>query len=633
MIQVLRIKVLPISLFTLLGAMLVGSALAAQDSQFIELKPAATLPAGLPLSATGGEALVLFHPGSMAAFDFEPISANTTPANSAAQTLQLIAPSGQLARFGTGNTPNLRLHLRIDSRQIDQLLTGRSGMDGSSIDWIDEQGALWLKFINLHSQIDVKQGELRIKNADAMAGPALRVLLNPNERSAIFLGEGRVTMRLQGNLVPSAASSCAVPNWPTETQKADVALTDIQGIFALRCNGAGCDGPGAGNPKVVIAPSAALENVGSKDVPWYQKFNGNFPPYGNDQHPMLIWNMYRIDNDGRMRQIGQSGVKHAFFTINGACSCPAGFILGLQCTDVYGALTNDTPTNGDCTIPSECHQGPRAEILPRTAQWARCGSIYDGNCDGSDADTVPYTSFEHRMLVDENELDATLGERYFFESWYLVRDDGQIRNNIGSRTVGVNWIPPAMNAQGRWVVGANAGEFQNGSALERKMAQSPPANALSRFTALKTPHGTVQIGAYAKPFSANFWRYDYTVMNLDAALSSTEGSEPNLRLLDSRGVTQFFIALPQGATVANPRFLDADQNAANNWSITRTTGGLVFSTTSADLRWGTLYSFGFDSNIAPAEGSTSVTFGEETDGFSTRMLAPSEDQMLSDGFE
>jgi hypothetical protein len=627
------IKSIANKLFTLLFALVASSALAAQDSQFIELQPAAALSDNTPLRATGGEAMLLFHPGSMVAFDFEPISASTTPASSADQTLQLIAPSGQLARFGAGNTPSLRLHLRIDSRQIDQLLTGRSGTDGVSIDWFDAQGLKWLQFINLHSQIDVKQGELRIKNADAMAGPALSTLLNPNERSAIFLGEGRVTMRLQGNLLPSVASSCAIPNWPTETEKADVALTDIQGIFALRCNGTGCDGPGADNPKVVIAPSAALENVGSKDVPWYQKFNGNFPPYGNDQHPMLVWNMYRIDDDGRMRQIGQSGVKHAFFTVNGACNCPAGFILGLQCTDIYGALTNDTPTVGDCTVPSECHQGPRSEILPRTAQWARCGSIYDGNCDGSDEDTVPYTSFEHRMVVDENELDSGIGERYFFESWYLVRDDGQIRNNIGSRTVGVNWVPPAMNADGRWVIGENAGEFQNGSALERKMAQSPPDGTVSRFSELKTPHGTVQIGSQARRFSANFWRYDYSVLNLDAALITTEGSEPNLRMLTSRGITRFFVALPQGATIANPRFLDADLNAANNWNVTRTVDGLVFSTPAADLRWGTLYSFGFDSNIAPAEGATSVTFGEEADAFSTRMLGPSDDQMLSDGFE
>jgi len=459
--------------------------------------------------------------------------------------------------------------------------------------------------------------------------------LNPNERanSAIFLGEGRVHMRLQGDLRPSILSSCANPNWPTETQKADVALTDIQGVFALRCSGAGCDGPGNANPKVVIAPSASLENVGTKDVPWYQKFNGNFPPYGNDQHPMLIWNMYRVDDDGRMRQIGQSGVKHAFYTINGACNCSNGNILGTQCTDIYGALTNDTPTVGACDTPSECHQGPRSEILPDSVQWARCGSIYDGNCDGNDEDTQPYTSFEHRMTVDENELDATLADRYFFEAWYLVRDDGQINNNIGSRRVTVNWIPPVMNAQGRWTVGENASEFENGSALARWMAQGFPEGTLSRFSELKTPNGTVQIGTRAKPIVGGLWRYDYSVFNLDGAVSSTEGSQPNLRLLSSRGVTRFSVTLPSGASVANVRFLDADLAPVNNWNVNRTAGRLVFSTPGDDLRWGTLYSYGFDSNIAPGEGFTRVTFGEESTETGIRMLAPSEELLFSNGFE
>lgn len=612
------------------------TSLLAQTPLFDWAKPTPiSIPTQAPLSAVGGSAEVRFHPGSMAAFDFQPLSAAQTPVASTDATLQLIAPSGQLSRLGSGSTPALRLHLRIGASRVDVALQGRAGSDGVSLDWFDASGALWLQFINLHSEIDVKQGELRIKNADAMAGPALRSLLSPNEpaNSAIFLGEGRVRMRLQGNLSPSMLSSCAIPNWPTETEKADVALTDIQGIFALRCSDAGCDGPGSANPKVVIAPSAALENVGNKDVPWYQKFNGSFPPYGNDQHPMLIWNMYRIDDDGRMRQIGQSGVKHAFFTVNGACNCANGNVLGLQCTDIYGALTNDTPTVGACDNPSECHQGPRTEILPNSAQWARCGSIYDGNCDGSDADTVPYTSFEHRLVVDENELDATLVDRYFFEAWYLVRDDGQTRNNIGSRIVDVSWIAPTMHAQGRWAVGQNANVFENGSALERWMAQSAPVGSIARFSEVKTPHGTVQIGARATPIAGNFWRYDFSVFNMDGAINITEGSEPDLRMLNSRGVTRFNVPLPTGTILANPRFQDADLLTANNWNVTRTADSLEFSTPAADLRWGTLYSFGFDSNIAPGESDAVITFGEESSGSSISILAPSNDRLLSNGFE
>jgi hypothetical protein len=45
------------------------------------------------------------------------------------------------------------------------------------------------------------------------------------------------------------------------------------------------------NGEVVITPDSSLRNVGTTGVAWYGKFTGNFPPYGNDQHPYLVWNL------------------------------------------------------------------------------------------------------------------------------------------------------------------------------------------------------------------------------------------------------------------------------------------------------------------------------------------------------
>jgi hypothetical protein len=61
--------------------------------------------------------------------------------------------------------------------------------------------------------------------------------------------------------------------------------------------------------------------VAQNAVPWYSKFSGSFPPYNNDQHPFLVWNMYRVAN-GAIQQIGASGMKHAFLTINSNCLQP-----------------------------------------------------------------------------------------------------------------------------------------------------------------------------------------------------------------------------------------------------------------------------------------------------------------------
>lgn len=159
-----------------------------------------------------------------------------------------------------------------------------------------------------------------------------------------------------------------------------------------RCNG--CTGAG-GNGQAVFTPSSTLRNnvnngstsatiagdplgtsaaLYAADIPWYSKFSGNFAPYNNDQHPYLIWNLYRLNRDGSIDQIGRSGVKHAFLTLNTNCIENPGdsHILGRGCANVYSVSNND----------SNSALGPRSEIVPASNVWGRCGSVYDTNCDG-----------------------------------------------------------------------------------------------------------------------------------------------------------------------------------------------------------------------------------------------------------
>ena len=76
--------------------------------------------------------------------------------------------------------------------------------------------------------------------------------------------------------------------------------------------------------RVVIAPSATLRNVGTADVPWYPKFHTGvgetYPqPYDRDQHPFLVWALYRQTGEV-FEQLAVSEAKHAFFTVNGVIS-------------------------------------------------------------------------------------------------------------------------------------------------------------------------------------------------------------------------------------------------------------------------------------------------------------------------
>ncbi len=167
----------------------------------------------------------------------------------------------------------------------------------------------------------------------------------------------------------------AVPGMPGATYQADLFMQTFSMQYS-RCSG--CTGAG-GNGQAVFTPSSTLRNnvnngstsatiagdpLGTSaapytaDIPWYSKFSGNFAPYNNDQHPYLIWNLYRLNSDGSIAQIGRSGVKHAFLTLNTSCIENPGdsHILGRGCADVYSVSNND----------SNSALGPRSEIVPAT---------------------------------------------------------------------------------------------------------------------------------------------------------------------------------------------------------------------------------------------------------------------------
>ena len=145
----------------------------------------------------------------------------------------------------------------------------------------------------------------------------------------------------------------AAPNGGT--YEADVFMQTFTGQWMLA---SGEDGPGGADGIVVYTPSSTLRNnrangtstvtipsdpLGTStapwaaDVVWNTKFTSPTAPYNNDQHPYLVWNLYRTNADGSIEQIGQSGVKHAFLTINVSCdeNPGNGHILGRGCSDTY----------------------------------------------------------------------------------------------------------------------------------------------------------------------------------------------------------------------------------------------------------------------------------------------------------
>ncbi len=488
------------------------------------------------------------------------------------------------------------------------------------LDVVAADGKVWFYVDRLmYELIDGKQ-RLAVRTMDIRLTPELAKGLGVPEAAGWTVGE----MEMTANVLRAGADSgitlastkwhgWAVPGVPGATYQADLFMQTFSMQYS-RCSG--CTGAG-GNGNAVFTPSSTLRNnvnngsiattiagdplgtstaLYTADIPWYSKFSGNFAPYGNDQHPYLIWNLYRLNADGSIDQIGRSGVKHAFLTLNSSCLDNPGdsHILGRGCSDVYSVSNNDN--NGSL--------GPRSEIIPATNVWGRCGSIYDTNCDGV-ANATPYsTGYEQRLVVRESQFSgaAQAGATYLFESWYLARDDINVLNSMGTTRA------TFTRSGSVWVVGGND-QYKLGPAIDRWVDPAAPG-ANARTSMVSTAEGQAKVAVKVTDLGGGRWRYDYAVMNLDFARVQTSGAEPNLRLLSSVGFDSF--SVPAGtATITDLAFSDGDLDSQNDWVASVGRSGITWTApnTASALNWGTLFRFSFVASLAPAKNAAMLRVG------------------------
>lgn len=538
---------------------------------------------------------------------------------SARSALELQVVDGSLHAFGEGRL-QLDGALLLERGNEPLRLSGArlQPLPGESLRLalLDGSGAEWLRFDHMHFELHPLASDLRFWNVDVSLGKDLARQLGRPDRQGSYLGQAELLTRFQQPLQAQADPEFCLPvRWPGTLIEpgnpdagrylADVELIDLSGFTVNRCNTANssCDGPGGVDAQMVISPSAELRNSNAANtaaVPWYEKFSGNFAPYGNDQHPFLIWNIYRVDADGRLVQIARSGVKHAFLTVNSACqSCPNAHpqnnfhILWPNCRDTYGTGNNDTNR----------HLGPRSEIAPHSVRWGRCGSIYDVNCDGGN-DFPAQTAFDNRTRVLESALDLSLhpGASYQFEGWYLVREDINIYNTMGARS----FVPSYSSG---WQLG-NTGPFSQGPVIDRWVA--PGGSGLDqRNRELVSNEGRLKAAVRVQEIAPGRFRYDYAIANFSLAREITQGSEPNLRLVSNRGVGQVELPLPADAMLEVAQFADGDAVQSNDWIFTHSNGVLRLAMAEGNtLDWGSLYSFSFETDLAPLPGPLRLGMAE-----------------------
>ncbi|MCB1603777.1 MAG: hypothetical protein KDI59_03955 [Xanthomonadales bacterium] len=432
--------------------------------------------------------------------------------------------------------------------------------------FIDQNNNHLFTIDSVHIEYDREKELLLMSNMDLFATPELAKLLNYPELSGQVVGQIHTYNQLQvpENAEKELLGSCVDhPVWPPQGQ-VDVTLIDIGSVQWMR---------DIGTDKIVVAPSARLKNDGTADVPWYSKFSGTFAPYNNDQHPFLNWAIYR-EIDGRFEQLGYSGVKHAFWTINSNCTinCGNNHILWLGCEDVYGTGNND----------SSGALGPRAEIEADTGYWESTCSFFDPGCIGSQT-TGSNATDENRLVVYNDDLTDVNNSQMFIQAWYLIRDDVNIFNTMGYRT-----ISPVDNGNS-WSM--NAGPtFSQGAALDNYV---PPntSGAMQASSTVETGEGQFTVAVKVIDLGGGSYRYNYAIENYE---------------FDPRFIS-YHVPLSTTAPLINPVFADPDHDIANDWQFGQSGNMLnITGASNNEQDWGMLFSFSFTTNAAPVPGQITI---------------------------
>ncbi len=526
---------------------------------------------------------------------------------------------------------------------------------GSGFSLVGADNQAWLRVDRVMHELARRDAALSIASSDIRITPALARRLGRPFLSGWTIGQLKVDAEVAALGSGSNFTLAPTIKWHGDpapnggTYQNDLFMQQITAQY-LRCSG--CSGEN-GSGDVVITPASTLKNnvnqgsisatipgdprgtsraLYTASIPWHSKFTGNFAPYANDQHPYLIWNMYRLNADGSIEQIGRSGVKQAFLTINQDCLDEPDLdhnshVLGRGCADVYSTSNNDNNNS----------LSPRWEILPASGRWGRCGSTFDTNCDGASNPSPAPNNYYQRMVVDESQIAPSRnpGASWLFDSWYLARQDIDIFNSMSSVVTTQTWASSVWNVTygpqklgpviDRWVAPPQAGEpglvlaGVSGGARMRAAGRSA-RGALqemewSQPLTLNEADGSVghaTLAVRARELGGGQWQYHYAVMNFDITFFTTTGSEPNLRITSNRGFDRFEVLTT--ARIATPVFRDGDLDSANDWQVASgrgTRGWSLGSATANHLFWGTLFSYSFTSG-APRYGQAelSATTGE-----------------------
>ncbi len=371
-----------------------------------------------------------------------------------------------------------------------------------------------------------------------------------------------------GNFVISTGGGGGDDCTPPSTGP-DVIVGDLTAVFKWGLVGATC-GYSIGTDSC---------NVGTAGLSWVATTN---------QHPVIGQNAYRLKN-GRFEQVGLGWLKHGFLALNQSlcCTCQnpgGGSVLGVGCSDPYDAQLNGNQAGSG----SQGGLGPRSEVNPATGAFP-----YPYTTQGTSGDNV----FK-RVQIANADLDPALnaGATWYAEGHYVAPDDAA----AGNQNNNTSWRPITVGSfSSGWSLTLSGATTRRQPAI-RAWQAADPAVVLTNVQA----DGLFIVGSRATNNGNGTWHYEYAAYNMNS----------------DRAANQFSVPVGAGITVTNIGFKDVHHHsgepyATTDWTAVQSGGAVTWSTqtfaqnaNANAIRWGTLYNFRFDANVAPQSGNVTLTY-------------------------
>ncbi len=396
-------------------------------------------------------------------------------------------------------------------------------------------------------------------------------------------------------------------------------------------------------------------NIGSVPVEWCDPPDGSpggncrdtldeFHPIvaTNSDHSVIAQNLYRL-KDGRFEQVGMSFLKHGFTSTNsnnGNCvwndngtpntSCSnvgssfGGNILRTGCTDFYGS-----GLNGGRPL------GRRSDVHVAGA---------DHPVDPAGGETND--NYDQRILVPEEDLDPALnvGAQYWMEGHYVVRDDARAGNGLNN----ASYRPASVGGLPNLNISLTGTTIRETPAIFAWQAVDPEVEIV------QVDRRTAFVGEEADAPATGQFYPDYDVIErFHAARRVTQPGGPGFsyhyeyaihNMNSDTSADGFTVRFPGSASLGNAGFNDIDHHSGEpyettDWSIDvdGPNGSITWSANDAGantnaLRWGTLFTFWFDSNSPPVEMTHSLDLFKIDESMDVPFLSLTAD-IFSDGFD